>query len=42
MKDDIMKVFGEFAKDGIVHGVTNESYICLIPKKVNSSKVKDS
>ena len=31
----------EFARDGIVHGVTNETYIYLIPKKVNSSKVKD-
>ena len=41
MNDDIMKVFGEFAKDGIVHGVTNEIYICLIPKKVDSSKVRD-
>ena len=41
MKEDILKVFGEFEKDGIVHGVTNETYICLIPKKVNSSKMKD-
>ena len=41
MKDDILKVFWEFARDGIVHGVTNETYICLIPKKMNSSKVKD-
>ena len=31
----------EFAKDGIIHGVTNETFICLIPKKVNSSEVKD-
>ena len=31
----------EFAKDGIIHRVTNETYICLIPKKMNSSKVKD-
>ena len=41
MKDDLLKVFWEFSKDGIIHGVTNETYICLIPKKVNSSKVKD-
>ena len=41
MKEDILKVFGEFEKDGIVHDVTNENYICLIPKKVNSSKMKD-
>ena len=31
----------EFAKDGIIHGVTDETYICLIPKKANSSKIKD-
>ena len=41
MKNNILKVFWEFARDGIVHGVTNETYICLIPKKMNSSKVKD-
>ena len=36
-----MKIFQEFWRDGIIHGVTNETYICLIPKKANSSKVKD-
>ena len=41
MKDDVMRVFGEFAKDGIIHGATNETYICLVPKKENSSEVKD-
>ena len=41
MKDDILRVFREFEKDGIIHDVTNETYICLTPKKVNSSKVKD-
>ena len=41
MKDDVMKVFADFEKDGIIHGVTNETYICLIPKKGISSKVKD-
>ena len=41
VKEDILRVLLEFAKDGIVHGVTNETYICLIPKKINSSKVKD-
>ena len=40
-KENILKVFQEFARDGIIHGVTNETYICLIPKKVNSTKVKD-
>ena len=34
-------MFSKFAKDGIIHGLTNEICICLIPKKANSSKVKD-
>ena len=41
MKDDVMRVFCKFAKDGVIHCVTNETYVCLIPKKANSSKVKD-
>ena len=41
MKNDILIVFLEFGNDGIIHGVTNGTYICLIPKKANSSKVKD-
>ena len=36
-----MKVFHEFGRDGITHGVTNETYICLISEKANSSRVKD-
>ena len=41
MKDNILKVFLEFAKDGIIYNVTNKTYICLVLKKANSSKVKD-
>ena len=41
MKDDILRVLFEFANDGIIHGATNEMYICLMPKKANSSKVKN-
>ena len=41
MKEDILRVLSEFAKDGIIHGITNETYICLIPKKSSSSKIKD-
>ena len=37
----MLRVIWDFAKDGIIHGVTNETYICSIPKKANSSKVKD-
>ena len=36
-----MKVFEEFYKSGIINGITNETYICLIPKKHNSCWVKD-
>ena len=39
LKEHIMKVLQEFDRDGIIHGVTNETYICLIPKKANSTKV---
>ncbi|PRQ44942.1 putative RNA-directed DNA polymerase [Rosa chinensis] len=31
----------EFHTDGVVNKVTNETYICLIPKKANSLKVGD-
>ena len=41
MNEEILRVFSEFENDGIIHGVTKETYICLIPKKTNSSKVKD-
>ena len=41
VKDDIMKVFSEFWKDGIIHGITNATFICLIPKKSSSSRVRD-
>ena len=40
-KNDTMKVFEEFHKSGVINGITNETYICLIPKKLNSSRVKD-
>ena len=41
VKSDIMKVFEEFYKSGIINGITNETFICLIPKKLNSCRVKD-
>ncbi|XP_075497741.1 uncharacterized protein LOC142534974 [Primulina tabacum] len=41
IKDDLLKVFGEFYDDGIVNGKTNETYICLIPKKKDATKIKD-
>lgn len=36
-----MKVFSEFFEGGVINGITNGTYICLIPKKQDSVKVKD-
>ena len=41
IKEDLIKVFAEFHKSGIINAKTNETYICLIPKKLNSISVKD-
>ena len=41
VKSDIMKVFDEFYSSGIINGITNETYIYLILKKLNSCRVKD-
>ncbi|VVA31869.1 Hypothetical predicted protein, partial [Prunus dulcis] len=41
VKGDLMKVMQDFFQSGIVNGVTNETFICLIPKKANSVKVTD-
>lgn len=41
VKGDIMKVMEEFFQNGIINAVTNETYICLIPKKSDSTKVGD-
>ena len=41
MKTDIMKVVEEFYGSGIINGISNETYICLIPKKLNSCRVID-
>ncbi|XP_073051688.1 uncharacterized protein [Primulina eburnea] len=38
---DLLKVFAEFYKDGIVNGITNETYLCLIPKKNDARKIND-
>lgn len=39
--NDIMKVFQEFHHNGIINRATNEKYVCLIPKKINSCKISD-
>ena len=41
VKTDIIKVVEEFHGSGIINGITNETYICLIPKKLNSCRVSD-
>ena len=41
LKEEIMQVFLEFGRDTIIHGITNKTYICLIPKKSNTSTVRD-
>ena len=41
IKADLVNVFAEFWNSGVVNIITNETLFCLIPKKVNSSKVKD-
>ena len=41
LRVDLMKIVSEFFQTGIINGITNETYICLIPKKYNSSRIKD-
>lgn len=36
-----MKVFNEFFEEGIINGITSETYICLISKKQESVNIKD-
>ena len=36
-----MKVLDEFFEGGIINAITNETYISLIPKKLNSVKIQD-
>ena len=41
MKCDILKVFEEFYRSGVINGISNKTYICSIPKKLNSCRVRD-
>ena len=41
VKDDMMRVFQEFFDNGVVNARTNATYICLIPKKLNSISSRD-
>ncbi|VVA25489.1 Hypothetical predicted protein, partial [Prunus dulcis] len=38
---DLMKVMADFFNCGIINAITNETFICLIPKKKESVKVSD-
>ena len=41
MKVDLLRVFEEFYRSGIINGISNETHICLILKKINSCRVRD-
>ncbi|VVA41200.1 PREDICTED: RNA-directed DNA polymerase, partial [Prunus dulcis] len=41
VKEDLMKVMADFFNCGIINAITNETFICLIPKKKESVKVSD-
>jgi len=41
MRGDLMNFFKEFYENGVVNKCVNETYICLIPKRANSCKLKD-
>lgn len=41
LKADLVKVFQDFFENGIINNKTNETYICLIPKKTNTNKVEN-
>lgn len=41
VKGDVLKVFEEFWRAGIINNITHETYLCLIPKKANSCRIRD-
>uniref|UniRef100_A0A803QQM3 Reverse transcriptase domain-containing protein n=1 Tax=Cannabis sativa TaxID=3483 RepID=A0A803QQM3_CANSA len=41
IKYDLMEVFRAFHREGRIEGSINDTFICLIPKRLNSCKVKD-
>ena len=41
LKGDLLRVFQQFWNDGVVNRFIKRTYICLIPKKILSSKVLD-
>lgn len=41
IKEDLRKVFQDFFKNSIINASINETYIYLIPKKVDAKRVND-
>ena len=41
LKDDLSRVFTEFWNSSVINISTNETHLCLIPKKLNTNKVRD-
>uniref|UniRef100_A0A803PZR9 Reverse transcriptase domain-containing protein n=1 Tax=Cannabis sativa TaxID=3483 RepID=A0A803PZR9_CANSA len=41
IKGELIDIFKAFEVEGRIQGSMNETFICLIPKKLNSCKVKD-
>ncbi|KAK9133053.1 hypothetical protein Scep_012581 [Stephania cephalantha] len=41
IKTDILKVFEDFYRNGVINGITNETLICLIPMKHQAHKLKE-
>lgn len=41
VKNDLVEVLEECHSNGVINGITNETYIALIPKKINSCKISD-
>ena len=41
IKADILQFFRDFWESGIINKSVNETFICLIPKKINACKAKD-
>ena len=41
IKEDLVRVFAEFHRSGIINQSTNASFIVLLPKKSMSKKISD-
>lgn len=41
LKDEVMRVLIKFHRTGIIDHITNETYICLIPKKPDAIRVEN-